>query len=447
MARSPGKLEKSIYTVGQLNGEIKNLVESSYRSIWVEGEISGLSCPASGHIYFSLKEGNSLIRCAFFRNRQIRGNLIPKDGSQVLLQGQISYYEPRGDLQLIVSYVEESGEGALRRAFEMLKKKLLSEGLFDQTSKQTIPELPSCIGVITSESGAVLHDILTTLKRRCPSIRVVVYPSKVQGHDAPDKISNMIALAGQRSECDVLVVARGGGSLDDLQAFNTEIVARAIHQCPIPIVSAVGHETDISISDFVADARAPTPTAAAEMLSPDIRELTRTIKNLQLRLLNIMESRIRTQRQTVDYMGTRLTHPGDKLENHKNQRQHLVWKISMLTRQELVNSDSRLKNALNQLKFHSPDVKVMNSMQMLDQIHQAIIRNTQTKIDVLRNTTTRIHSNIALMGPQNTLDRGYAIVQNRRSQVVTKHNELSAGDPLNITVSSGKFTATVSVDS
>jgi exodeoxyribonuclease VII large subunit len=439
-------LERSVYTVGQLNGEIKNLVESSYRSIWVEGEISGLSRPASGHIYFSLKEECSLIRCAYFRNRQIRGSFIPAEGAQVLLQGQISYYEPRGDLQLIVSYVEESGEGALRRAFEMRKKKLLAEGLFEQQAKQPVPDFPNRVGIVTSESGAVLHDILTTLKRRCPSIGVILYPTQVQGPDASAGVSNMIDLAGQRNECDVLVVARGGGSLDDLQAFNSETVARSIHQCPIPVISAVGHETDISISDFVADVRAPTPTAAAEMLSPDNRELARTIKNHELRVLNLIESLIITRRQTIDYLGSRLIHPGDKLQNHRKQRQHLVWQLTILAKKNLTDSQSQLKYCINSLKLYSPDNKVLHIRQTLTLLSQALLRNTENKIDALANTTTRIHGNITLMGPQNTLERGYAIVQNGSRKVVTRHHDLVTGEPLEITVSTGKFNATVAAD-
>ena len=376
----------------------------------------------------------------------MRGSFIPGEGAQVLLQGQISYYEPRGDLQLIVSYVEESGEGALRRAFEMLKKKLLAEGLFEQESKQSIPYFPTRVGIVTSESGAVLHDILTTLNRRCPSINVILYPTQVQGSDAPSRVSNMIDIVGQRKECDVLIVARGGGSLDDLQAFNSEIVARAIHQCPIPVVSAVGHETDITISDFVADARAPTPTAAAEMLSPDTRELTRTIQNLELRILNLMESRIRTQRQTIDYLGSRLIHPGDKLESYNKARQHLVWQLNILANQNLSHSKSRLKNGTISLKLHSPVNKVTHTRQTLKTLHQTILRNTRSKIDALGSINARIHSNIALMSPQNTLDRGYAIVQNRVRKVVTQHHDLVTGEPLEITVSSGKFKATVSPD-
>ena len=412
----------------------------------MEGEVSGLSRPASGHIYFSLKEENSLIRCAYFRNRQIRGNFIPAEGSQVLLQGQISYYEPRGDLQLIISYLEESGEGALRRAFEMLKKKLLAEGLFEQLSKQSIPDHPARVGIVTSESGAVLHDILTTLNRRCPSIEVILYPTQVQGADASAGVSNMIDLASKRNECDVLVVARGGGSLDDLQAFNSEAVARSIHQCSIPIISAVGHETDISISDFVADMRAPTPTAAAEMLSPDTRELTRAIKNLESRILNLMESRIITLRQTIDYLGSRLIHPGDKLTNHKKQRQHLVWQLTILARHNMANNKLQLKSCASNLKLYSPLNKVLQTRQTLELLHQAILTNTQNKLNTLTNTTSRIQGHIALMSPQNTLDRGYAIVQNSDRKVITRHQDLSAGELLEITVSSGKFNASVTPD-
>jgi exodeoxyribonuclease VII large subunit len=262
---------RDIYTVSRLNREAKGLLESSFPPIWIEGEISNLSRPASGHVYFSLKDPQAQVRCAFFRQHQRLAGIALKDGLHVLLRARVSLYEGRGDFQVIVEYLEEAGEGALRRAFDALKLRLAKEGLFETARKLPLPRLPSRIGIITSPSGAVLHDILTTLKRRFPAIAVLVFPVPVQGEGAAEKIAAAIS-SGRRKDCDALILARGGGSLEDLWPFNEEIVARAIHACPVPIVSGVGHETDFTIADMAADARAPTPTAAAEMLSPNQQE-------------------------------------------------------------------------------------------------------------------------------------------------------------------------------
>ncbi|MGE5241377.1 MAG: exodeoxyribonuclease VII large subunit, partial [Bacteroidota bacterium] len=284
---------RDIYTVARLNREARAMLEGGFPPLWIEGEISNLSRPASGHLYFSLKDAQAQVRCAFFRQYQRTRGAALKDGLHVLARARVSLYEGRGDFQLIVEYLEEAGEGALRRAFDALKLRLAQEGLFDAAHKKPLPRLPRRVGIITSTSGAVLHDILTTLKRRFPAIAILVHPVPVQGEGAAERIAAAIRVAGQRRDCDALILARGGGSLEDLWPFNEEIVARAIHACPVPIVSGVGHETDFTIADMAADARAPTPTAAAEMLSPDQQEWLAQFARLENRLVTAMRGHLR----------------------------------------------------------------------------------------------------------------------------------------------------------
>ncbi|MDH3563111.1 MAG: exodeoxyribonuclease VII large subunit, partial [Gammaproteobacteria bacterium] len=304
---------RDIYTVSRLNREAKLLLEGGFPPLWIEGEISNLSRPASGHVYFSLKDAQAQVRCAFFRQHQRLLRLTLKDGLHILARARVSLYEGRGDYQIIIEYLEEAGEGALRLAFDVLKQRLSQEGLFDIAHKKSLPRLPRRLGIITSPSGAVLHDMLTTLRRRFPAIPVLVYPVPVQGAGAAEKIATAIKLAGDQRDCDALILARGGGSLEDLWVFNEEAVARAIHACPIPIVSGIGHETDFTIADMTADARAPTPTAAAEMLSPDQQEWLAQFERLETRLFTSMHGLLRGRNQHVDWLVARLVHPRHRI--------------------------------------------------------------------------------------------------------------------------------------
>lgn len=259
---------REVFTVSQLNDEVRALLENQFPLIWVEGEISNLARPASGHLYFSLKDDAAQVRCAMFKMRNRLLDFQPENGQQVLLRTRVSLYPARGEFQLIVEHMEAAGDGALRRQFELLKRRLSEEGLFDPESKLPLPMVPERLGVITSPTGAAIRDILSVLKRRFPGIPVLIYPVPVQGAEAPAAIVKALRTAAARHECDLLIMARGGGSLEDLWAFNDEAVARAMHACPIPIVSGIGHEIDFTIADFVADQRAPTPSAAAELVSP-----------------------------------------------------------------------------------------------------------------------------------------------------------------------------------
>ena len=427
-----------VYSVTELVGELRNLLESSYRSVWVEGEISSLATPASGHLYFSLKEANAVIRCAFFRNRRA-GSDTPKDGMQVLIRGQISVYENRGDLQLIVTHLEPAGEGALRRAFELLKKKLLKEGLFDQEHKQELPLFPKAIGVVTSASGAALHDIRITLKRRFPLVRLIVYPCLVQGGDAARSICEMIEIAAKRQDVDVLLIARGGGSLEDLQAFNEESVARAIFACTIPTISGVGHETDLTIADLVADHRAATPTAAAEMVSPLIDDLARDLVELQRRLISQIEWQLNQRRQQIDYLTSKLVHPSQKLEHRRLQCESLTTTLLSHTQRLLTGVRHQIERSCDGLHFHNPAQQLSRNRQLVVDNQRRIGQQSAFFLSTQRLKLHRMRTSIQLMSPLRTLERGYSILKNDSGKIVTSVNSVEAGQDLRATVSDGEF--------
>ena len=303
----------SIYQVSDLLNEMRRLMEASYAEIWIEGELSSLSTPASGHLYFSLKDQQSQLRCAMFRNRASTSKYNPKVGDLVRVRAKISVYTARGDLQCIVQYIEEAGEGLLQRRFEELKTKLKAQGLFEPAHKQPLPSFAEHIGIITSPTGAAIKDVISTLQRRCPAIPVIIYPAVVQGQSAAASIIEAIRNARQHGQCDVLVLTRGGGSLEDLWCFNDENLANEIFDCPIPIISGVGHEVDFTIADLVSDLRAPTPTAAAEILSPDTNQLQSQLRSLWLRLSNSGHRYLQQSGQNVDHSFQQLVHPKQQL--------------------------------------------------------------------------------------------------------------------------------------
>ncbi len=315
----------SIFTVSRLNQTVRQLLEMEMGQIWLSAEISNLSQPASGHWYFTLKDDRAQVRCAMFRNSNRRVTFRPQNGQQVLVRASITLYEPRGDYQLIAESMQPAGDGLLQQQFEQLKQRLSAEGLFDQQFKQPLPVPAKCVGVITSASGAALHDILQVLQRRDPSLPIVIYPTSVQGAEAPMQIVRAIETANRRDECDVLIVGRGGGSLEDLWSFNDERVARAIFASRIPIVSAVGHETDVTIADFVADLRAPTPSAAAELVSRNQLELLRQLQSQQQRLEMAMDYYLAQRQQQFTRIHHRLQqqHPHLRLA----RQQTLLFKL------------------------------------------------------------------------------------------------------------------------
>lgn len=409
-------------TVSQLNRKAKTLLEQGIARLWVEGEISNLSRPASGHVYFSLKDEKAQVGAAWFRQRQ-RGPAIGfKNGDKVLAYGRVSIYEARGNYQLIVEQMEPAGEGVLKQRFDALKKKLLAEGLFDADRKQALPALPARIGVVTSPSGAAIRDIITVLERRFAAVPVLIYPAAVQGDAAPGELIAALATAIRRNECDVLIIGRGGGSLEDLWAFNDEALARAIAACPIPVVSAVGHEVDFTIADFVADVRAPTPSGAAEIVVPSRREWLHRINTLALRIGRIGERNVQDRAQELDWLEKRLA-------------------TAMYRRLlELRHNAQALRGKLMQ---QAPALAVQRSMSRLAALRQRLASST-------RDTLSRLDHRVALLGtalhsvsPLATLDRGYAIMLDADGKAMTDASTAKIGDEVRARLSKGELTATV----
>lgn len=343
-----------VYTVSELNASVKNLLEKNIASLWVSGEISNLAQPSSGHMYFSLKDATAQVRCAMFRNQNNQAELKIKNGMQVVAQARVSLYELRGDYQLIVHNLQAAGVGVLQQKFLALKERLQKEGLFASEHKKPLPKLPRCIGVITSPTGAAIRDVLSVLKRRCALVPVIIYPTAVQGDEAAKQIVRAIATANARRECDVLIITRGGGSIEDLWPFNEEIVARAIFSSSIPTISAVGHEIDFTIADFVADLRAPTPSAAAELIVPNMLEKIETIKTYQRRLLCFMQSKIQHLKALFSANANRLQHPQRKLQQQQQHVDELGERLKFVWQNLLQRWHHRIDKAYGTLNALSP---------------------------------------------------------------------------------------------
>ncbi len=442
---------QSAISVSELNRQVKTLLEQGLAKLWVEGEISNLARPASGHLYFSLKDESAQIRCAWFRQRQRGTSIHLKNGDQVLAFGRVSIYEARGDYQLIVEQLEDAGEGELRRRFEALKKKLSAEGLFDEEEKQDLPELPERIGVVTSPSGAAVRDIITVLKRRFPSIPVVIYPTLVQGVTAAELISEAIATAVDRNECDVLIVARGGGSLEDLWSFNEEIVARAIHDCPIPIVSAVGHEVDFTIADFVADVRAPTPSGAAELVVPDQAEWLRSLSATAARIALLGRRYLEEKFQTVDWLSRRLTQgsPAAIVARQNDWLRNLQQILTGAIRHDLATRGRNVENIRFRLLQRSPAIGVQQSMQRLSTLQQRLSGSGTSAVDRLNVRLQLAARALDSVSPLATLNRGYAIVSDEETgAILTDAARVKTGSNIRAKLAHGTLQATVTdVDS
>lgn len=410
MSTPPDTPSRDVYTVSRLNAEARAVLEGSFPLLWVEGEISNLARPASGHWYFSLKDSAAQVRCAMFRQRNQLLRFKPQDGMHVLLRVRISLYEGRGEFQLIAEHMEEAGSGALQRAFEMLKLRLQNEGLFDAARKRPLPRLPRRIGVVTSPTGAAIHDILTVLARRFPTIPVVIYPVPVQGSGAGAQIAAAIRRAGERAECDVLIVGRGGGSLEDLWAFNEEVVARAIHASPIPIVSAVGHEVDFTIADFVADMRAPTPSAAAELLSPDREEMRTQLLQQRLRLARSFQRQMLHRKQQLEALQKRLKHPGRRLQEIAQRLDEMEQRLTRASRHLLRHAGSRLTALHASLERHTPLYRVQALQARRQELQRRLRSAAAQHLERMNRRLAQAAHTLDAVSPLATLSRGYAIV-------------------------------------
>ena len=415
------------------------MLESGLGLIWLEGEISNLARPASGHLYFSLKDDKAQIRCALFRSKQQGLSFNPDNGLQVVARARVSLYEPRGDFQLIIESLEPAGEGELRRQFEQLKKQLHAEGLFDVGRKATLPSQPKRIGIITSPSGAVIHDIITTLARRFPAIPLLLYPVAVQGAGAAEQIAAMITLASGRAECDAIILARGGGSLEDLWAFNEESVVRAIAACRIPVVCGIGHETDFTIADMVADARAPTPTAAAEMLSPDQAEVSTFLRLRWHRLQSEMAKVLNTARQAVDWASMRLTHPHERIERIREKINFLSQRQGFLMNARIQSAATRLQSVGGRLRYARTPARIrqlqLDTWNLGQQLRHAMSIRLQRDSHLLQGSAGRLHA----LSPLATLDRGYSILSQSDGKIISSIKGISRGDKVHARLAHGEL--------
>lgn len=426
-------------SVSELTRQVRHLLEVSYAQVWVVGEISSFSRPASGHWYFSLKDKKSQVRCAMFRSRNQQVREIPKEGDQILVRAKVSLYEARGDFQLIAESVEPAGLGALQQAFEELKNRLEQEGLFVSERKRPLPTLPGRIGVVTSATGAAVHDILTVLKRRFPAIPVTLYPCPVQGKAATAEIVAAIDRANRDGRCDVLIVGRGGGSLEDLWCFNEEAVARAIVGSRIPIVSAVGHEVDITIADLVADLRAPTPSAAAEKLSPDRAEWLLAFRRLEERLEATLARQLRQWHQQLQQLQLRLKDPQQQLQAQAQRLDELEQRLrhSWLQQQRL--RQQQLQQATTRLQLQRPDRLIQTGSERLEQLQrrlqQTLLQQLQQAGQRFAGVTQQLH----LVSPLATLERGYAIVENEQGEILRQAQQVKIGQPVRARLASGNL--------
>jgi len=436
-----------VYSVSQLNREARMLLEDGLPALWVTGELSNLARPASGHLYFSLKDAQAQVRCAMFRNAASRGlRFRPENGHQVLLRARVSLYEPRGDYQLIVEHMEPAGDGVLLRRLEELKKRLAAEGLFDPQRRRPLPALPRRIGVVTSRSGAAVRDILHVLRRRFPAVPVVLYPVQVQGEQAKHEIVAALAAAGRRAECDVLVLARGGGSLEDLWAFNEEIVARAIRACPIPVVSGVGHETDFTLADLAADLRAPTPSGAAELVVPDWRSWRDRLRTLERAATLATGAALARRRESAHALARRLqrTHPGFVLRQHGQRLDELTAALVACTQRALRLRALQAAHATRRLRSATPRALLERRVAELANQRLRLGLAARSRVGAAINRLAVAAASLQAYSPLNTLQRGYAIVTDAATgNVLRRAADLAPGQAVRGQLAEGSFEAVV----
>ena len=429
----------AIYTVSRLNQAVRLLLEQQMGQVWISGEISNFTQPASGHWYFTLKDDGAQVRCAMFRNSNRRVTFRPQHGQQMLVRANITLYEPRGDYQIIVESMQPAGEGLLQQRYEQLKQRLAAEGLFDQGLKKALPDPARQVGVITSKTGAALHDVLHVLQRRDPSLPVVIYPTAVQGEDAPAQIVCAIELANRRNECDVLIVGRGGGSLEDLWSFNDERVARAIFASRIPIVSAVGHETDVTIADFVADLRAPTPSAAAEMVSRNQTELLRQLQTQQQRLEMAMDYYLASRNQRFTRLHHRLQqqHPQLRLARQQTQLVRLRQRLESAADTALRRAAQQQQRLSQRLSQHTPLPRIHRLQTRLQQQEYRLSQAMNARLGGARERFGTLAAHLEAVSPLATLARGYSVTSAADGQVLKQTRQVQAGDRLTTRLADG----------
>jgi exodeoxyribonuclease VII large subunit len=433
-------IKRKIYSVSELNADIKNLMEESFPFIWIFGEISNFRSPASGHYYFSLKDAASQISAVLFRGQQRKLKFEPEDGMSVTGMGRISVYEPRGTYQVILEYLEPSGVGALQIAFEQLKKRLADDGLFDEEYKSRLPFTPNKIGVITSPSGSVVHDVLQVINRRYSNVAIQIIPVKVQGDGAVEEIVSAVDLLNTMAECDVAILARGGGSLEDLQAFNSEPVARAIFASLIPIISAVGHETDYTIADFVADLRAPTPSAAAEMVVPEKSALQRRCQEVEALLQTKIRYYFNSLRITVQEVSKRLTDPRRKIEDWRLRVDDLNQRLNRTFANRIRRERQNLAFRADRLSANNPRFLIRKFKKQLDQNHNNLIKSFIILNNSKQMKTRELAAKLNALSPVAILSRGYSITRTiPDARVVKNPQSVSLNQDLEVMVAHGRL--------
>lgn len=440
------KTNQNIFTVSRLNAEVRLLLENEMGIVWLVGEISNFSAPVSGHWYLTLKDSRAQVKCAMFRGNNRRVTFKPANGNQVLVKARLSLYEPRGDYQLIIESMQPEGDGRLQQEFEELKMKLAAEGLFAQTNKLPLPEYPKRVGVITSKTGAALYDILDVLKRRDPSLPVVIYPTMVQGDDAAIQIAQAIGRANSRNECDVLIVGRGGGSLEDLWSFNNEILARTIAASQIPIISAVGHEVDITIADFVADVRAPTPSAAAELVSRDSSHKDQSLVAKQHKLASAMRYYLAQQKQQSAQLLHRLErqHPSYQLQRQSQQLDELDMRLRRAMQRFIDTRQQAVERKHHRLQLNSPVKHLAQQKSRLERVEHKLMDAMDRKLLTMRHQLAIAAEKLDTVSPLATLKRGYSITQTDQGKVVTSADDVKTGDLLVTRLANGEIHSTVS---
>ena len=434
--------QETAFTVSQLNRQIQQLLEASLPWILVEGEISNLAKPGSGHWYFSLKDDKAQIRCAMFKGKNAAVRFKPKDGDMVRLRARVTFYGPRGDCQLSVEGMESAGEGALQQAFERLKNNLQAEGLFAPEHKKPLPTKPERVAIITSPVGAAVRDMIIAFRRRFPLTELTILPSLVQGQDAAKNILRQLQRADGSGHFDAIILGRGGGSLEDLWSFNDETLARAIFAAQTPIVSAVGHETDFTIADFVADVRAATPTAAAELLSPDRNQLIRQIEQQEKQLVRRMSRILEQSQQQLDFMTKRIRHPKERIEQQQNQLEQLKRRLQQSMQRKVLEQQTQTANLAQRLERNNPTRRIDQDRQKLKDMDARLTRALSNTLTNKQTAFARIIDKLNLVSPLNTLSRGYAIASKDR-QVIRSVKDVKNGDAISVRVQDGVISCDV----
>lgn len=425
-----------VLTVSELNQSVALLLERSIPLCWIAGEVSNFTRAASGHWYFTLKDDQAQVRAVMFKSRSMAVDFIPREGEKIEVRATVTLYAPRGDYQLSVEGIRRAGLGNLYEAFLKLKQKLSDAGLFDADRKKSLPLFPTCIGIVTSPQAAALRDILITLKRRAPHVRIILYPTPVQGNGSAQKIVQTIQVAASRNECDVLLVARGGGSIEDLWSFNDEQVAYAICACPIPIIAGIGHETDFTIADFVADLRAPTPTAAAEMAVSARADLMQQIEHLAAKLRRALRRQLDLQNQTLDMFSRRLISPITAIRNERLKLAGLQMKMKHAFQTSIRQRYFRFEQLRQKLIQQAPNVT--HQRNQLQQLIQQLQHNAHRQLTLQQQALGNLSAQLELLNPQRTLERGYAIVLDKKGKVLRKPDQFKAPGHVTVRLAEGE---------